>query len=81
MLKTTSTSMITVGLLAIVAGIIALAWPGITVLVLVITFAVYAFSDSVAQSTPAFSEDRFGPVIGHLLLAAIDLAAGASALA
>lgn len=81
MFKSTSTSMIVVGVLAIIAGIVALAWPGVTVLVLVILFAVYAFSDAFTQGARAFSSARFGPVIGHLLLAVVDIAAGVFALA
>jgi uncharacterized membrane protein HdeD (DUF308 family) len=81
MFKSTSTSMIVVGVLAIVAGILALAWPGVTVLVLVILFAVYAFSAAISQGARAFSSDGFGPVLGHLLLAVVDIAAGVAALA
>jgi uncharacterized membrane protein HdeD (DUF308 family) len=81
MFKSTSTSMIVVGVLAIIAGIVALAWPGVTVLVLVILFAVYAFSDAIMQGARVFSSDGFGPVLGHLLLAIIDIAAGVFALA
>jgi uncharacterized membrane protein HdeD (DUF308 family) len=77
MFRSTSTSMILTGVLAI----IALAWPGVTVLVLVILFAVYAFSDAFTQGARAFSSDGFGPVLGHLLLAVIDIAAGVFALA
>ena len=43
MFKSTSNSMIATGILAVIVGIIALAWPGVTVLALVILFAVYAF--------------------------------------
>ena len=43
MLKSLSTSLIARGILAAVVGIIALAWPSVTVLALVILFAVYAF--------------------------------------
>lgn len=81
MFKSSSTSMILVGVLAIIAGIVALAWPGVTVLVLVILFAVYAFSDAFMQGARAFSSDGFGPVLGHLLLALVDIAAGIFALA
>ena len=42
-LKSTSTSLILTGVLAVIVGIIAIAWPGVTVLALVIVFAVYAF--------------------------------------
>jgi uncharacterized membrane protein HdeD (DUF308 family) len=81
MFNSRPTSMILVGILAIIAGIVALAWPGITVLVLVIMFAIYAFTDAVVQGARAFSSDGFGPVLGHLLLGLIDLAAGLFALA
>ena len=81
MFRSTSTSMIVVGVLAIIAGIVALAWPGVTVLVLVILFAVYAFSAAITQGSRAFSSDGFGPVLGHLLLALVDIAAGVFALA
>jgi uncharacterized membrane protein HdeD (DUF308 family) len=81
MFKSSSTSMIGVGVLAIIAGIVALAWPGVTVLVLVILFAVYAFSDAFVQGARAFSSDGFGPVLGHLLLGLVDIAAGVFALA
>jgi uncharacterized membrane protein HdeD (DUF308 family) len=81
MFKSTSTSLILVGVLAIIAGVLALAWPGITILVLVIMFAIYAFTDAVMQGARAFSSDGFGPVLGHLLLGLIDIAAGVFALA
>jgi uncharacterized membrane protein HdeD (DUF308 family) len=79
--KSTSTSMIVVGVLAVIAGIVALAWPGVTILVLVILFAVYAFSSAFTQGSRAFRSDGFGPVLGHLLLALVDIAAGVFALA
>jgi uncharacterized membrane protein HdeD (DUF308 family) len=43
MFKSLSTSMILRGILAFAVGIVALAWPGVTVLALVILFAVFAF--------------------------------------
>ena len=43
MFKSTSTSLILLGVLAVIVGIIAFAWPGVTVYALVILFAVYAF--------------------------------------
>jgi hypothetical protein len=43
MFKSLSTSLIARGILAVVVGIIALAWPSVTVLALVILFAIYAF--------------------------------------
>jgi uncharacterized membrane protein HdeD (DUF308 family) len=79
-LRSSSTSLILIGVLAIVVGIIALAWPGVTVLALVYLFAIYAFIDAVLQAMRAFSSRTAGPVVGHLLLAVIDVAAGVIAL-
>ena len=80
MFKSTSTSLILLGVLAIVVGIIALAWPGVTILALVILFAVYAFIDAGLQAMRAFSSGTAGPVFGHLLLGLIDVAAGVVAI-
>ena len=81
MRKSLSTSMIVRGVLALAVGIIALAWPSVTVLTLVILFAIYAFMDAGLQAARAFSSRSAGPVFGHLLLALISLAAGVVALA
>ena len=81
MLKSLSTSLIARGILAVIIGIIALAWPSVTVLALVILFAVYAFIAAGMQAVRAFSSRNAGPVIGHLLLGLVDLAAGVIALA
>jgi uncharacterized membrane protein HdeD (DUF308 family) len=80
MFKSTSTSLILLGVLAVIVGIIAIAWPGVTILALVILFAVYAFMDAGLQAARAFSSRDAGPVFGHLLLALIALAAGVVAL-
>ena len=80
MFKSSSTSLILLGVLAIVVGIIALAWPGVTILALVILFAVYAFIDAGLQAMRAFSSGSAGPVLGHLLLALIAVAAGVVAI-
>ena len=45
-----------------VVGIIALAWPSVTVLALVIVFAVYAFIAAGLQAARAFSSRKAGPV-------------------
>src|ERR1700756_5820542 len=81
MLKSLSPSLIMRGILALAVGIIALAWPGVTVLALVILFAVYAFIAAGLQAMRAFSSRTAGPVFGHLLLGLVDLAAGVVALA
>jgi uncharacterized membrane protein HdeD (DUF308 family) len=81
MLKSSSTHLILIGILAVIVGLIAIAWPGVTILALVILFAVYAFMDAGLQTARAFSSGRAGPVIGHLLLAVIDVAAAVFAIA
>ena len=81
MLKSLSTSLIVRGILAVAVGIMALAWPGVTVLALVILFAVYAFMASGLQAVRSFTSRDAGPVVGHLLVGLIDLAAGVLALA
>jgi len=80
MFKSPSTSLILLGVLAIIVGIIALAWPGVTILALVILFAIYAFTDAGLQAARGFSSGTAGPVFGHLLLGLVDLAAGIIAL-
>ena len=80
MFKSWSSSFIARGILAVIVGIIAIAWPGVTILALVILFAVYAFMDAGIEATRAFGSRSAGPVFGHLLLALIDVAAGIIAL-
>jgi uncharacterized membrane protein HdeD (DUF308 family) len=75
-----STSLILRGVLAIIVGVIAIAWPGVTVLALVILFAIYAFIDAGLQTFRAFSSATAGPVFGHLLLAVVGVVAGLVAL-
>jgi uncharacterized membrane protein HdeD (DUF308 family) len=81
MSKSFSTSLIWRGVLALIVGVLALAWPGVTVFALVVMFAIYAFTDAFVEGARAFSSARGWPVVGHLLLGLIDLAAGVAALA
>lgn len=81
MFKTLSTSVIFRGVTALVVGCLALVWPGITVLALVVIFAVYAWAVSVVQLLLAFAGRGAGPVVRHLVLGLIDVAAGVIALA
>ena len=81
MLKSPSNSLILRGILATIVGILALAWPGVTILALVILFAVYAFIDAGFQAMRGFTSRQAGPVAGHLLLGLIDVGAGVVALA
>ncbi len=80
MVKSISASLIVGGILALAIGAVALAWPGVTVLALVVLFAVYAFVAAGLEAMRAFGAAKAGPVAGHLLLGLADLAAGVIAL-
>jgi uncharacterized membrane protein HdeD (DUF308 family) len=69
------------GVLAVILGLIAVVWPGITLGAFVILFAVYALIAAGVDSVRAFSSRRVGPVLGYLLLALISVAAAVAALA
>jgi uncharacterized membrane protein HdeD (DUF308 family) len=77
----TSASLIMRGILAVVVAVIAIAWPGVTILALIILFAVYAFVAAGLQAARAFSSRAAGPVLGHLLLGVVDVVAAVTALA
>jgi hypothetical protein len=55
MLQSSSASLIGRGILAIIVGIVAVAWPGVTVLALILLFAVYAFIDAGLELMRTFS--------------------------
>jgi uncharacterized membrane protein HdeD (DUF308 family) len=80
MLHSISTSLLWRGVLAIVVGLIAIFWPGVTVAAVVVVFAILAFTDAILQGSRAFSSRTAGPVAGHLFLALVDAAAGVVAL-
>jgi uncharacterized membrane protein HdeD (DUF308 family) len=80
MFKHVSTSLLWRGLLAVVIGVVSVAWPNVTVGALVILFAVYAFIAAAADGARAFASRSAGPVVGYLLLAALDIIAGIAAL-
>src|ERR1700740_1122722 len=80
MIKSLSTSLILRGLLAVAVGVVALAWPGVTILALVIMFAIYAFIAAGTEAVRAFSSPTARPVVGHLLLGLIDIGAAVMAL-
>ena len=81
MRKSLSTFLILRGILAVAFGIMALAWPGVTVLTLVVLFAATSFVAAGVQAVLAFSSADGRPVVGHLLLGLADLAAGVIVLA
>jgi uncharacterized membrane protein HdeD (DUF308 family) len=69
------------GALAVLLGVIAVIWPGITLGAFVILFAVSALLAAGADIARAFSGRRAGPLIAYLLLAVISAAAAIVALA
>jgi uncharacterized membrane protein HdeD (DUF308 family) len=77
---TISKALVWRGLLAIGIGAVSVIWPDITIGAFVILFAVYAFIASGMDAARAFSSDRGGSVVGHLLLSVLSLAAGVVAL-
>jgi uncharacterized membrane protein HdeD (DUF308 family) len=81
MFKSTSTSLLWRGILAIAIGLVSVAWPGITVGAFVIMFAVYAFMVAAADAARAFSSRGAGPVVGYLLLSVLSATAGVVAIA
>src|ERR1700745_3783590 len=81
MFQRTSTTMILLGVLAIIVGVVALAWPRVTILALVILLAVSSSTSAALQVMGSFPSARAGPVIGLLLLAVIDVVAAVFALA
>ena len=54
MFKSTSTSLILLGIVAVIAGILAIAWPGVTILALVIVVAAWALAGGVAEFSAGF---------------------------
>ena len=67
MFKSTSTSLILLGILAVIVGILAIAWPGVTILALVILFAIYAFTDAGLQAARSISASSRRPKTGPAL--------------
>ena len=80
-MRTLRSALIWRGVLAVVIGVVAVAWPGITVGAFVILFAVYAFLSTITDLALAFRADRAGPVIGYIIVAVLSAAAGVFALA
>ena len=80
MFKSSSTSLILIGILAVIVGIVAIAWPGVTILALVILFAVYAFMDAGLQTCGPSAAGPPGRSSATCCSALIDLAAGVVAL-
>jgi Short repeat of unknown function (DUF308) len=66
MFRLSSSSLLWRGLLGIAIGLIAIAWPGVTVGAVVFIFAVLVFTDSLIQLFRAFESDTGWQVVGGM---------------
>jgi uncharacterized membrane protein HdeD (DUF308 family) len=64
------------GLLAIAFGILTFAWPGITLLTLIIFYGCYALVDGVISLVAAFRKERPAPMGWLILVGVLGIAAG-----
>jgi uncharacterized membrane protein HdeD (DUF308 family) len=80
-MRTASLTLVLRGALALAVGVIAVTWPDITVTAFVFLFAYAAFLAALMEAARAFRSEAAGPVLGRLLLAAVDIGAGIAALA
>jgi len=80
-MKQLTGSLILKGVLSLIIGVVAIVWPEVTVGAFVLLFAVYAFLMAGSEAVRAFRAKQAGPVVGRLLLALLDVAAGVVALA
>jgi uncharacterized membrane protein HdeD (DUF308 family) len=70
------------GLLAAAVGAVCVIWPGVTIGVIVVLFAIYCFSDAIAVFASVFqSGETAGRRLLMLVVGAIDVAAGVVAIA
>ena len=70
------------GAIATVLGIVAIAWPGITIGVAVALFVIYCFVDAIVQLSATFGTGRSaGSRVVTVLVAIVDIGAAVVALA
>jgi uncharacterized membrane protein HdeD (DUF308 family) len=81
MFRSISSALLWRGLLAIVIGVVSVAWPGVTVGAFVVLFAAYAFVGAAVEALVAFRSGKGGAIAGHAALSLLSLAAGVGALA
>src|SRR5690349_20966956 len=75
MFKSLSTSLITRGILAVIIGIIALAWPGPTALVLVLIVGVWAIIAGLVEFSAVFASGEPAGTRALLILGGLASAA------
>ena len=67
------------GICAILFGILAFSWPGLTLFVLILMFAVYCIADGITALLAAFGKKSGGHWFPMLLLGAVSILAGIGA--
>jgi uncharacterized membrane protein HdeD (DUF308 family) len=68
------------GLVAILFGVLAFAWPGLTLLSLVALYAIYCVVDGVAALAAAFVRDEGGKPLGQMIFTGlVSVGAGVAA--
>jgi uncharacterized membrane protein HdeD (DUF308 family) len=76
-----STSLIVRGVISFLVGIAAIAWPAITLIALVVLFAIYAFLDGILNLVLGFTRTPFhGRSWAQVLLGIVGIAAGVVAI-
>lgn len=80
MFESLSRSLLWRGILALIVGILAIAWPHITLDVLVVLFAVVTFGGAIIQALRAIEARHASAVVGHVLVGLIGVAAGVIAV-
>jgi uncharacterized membrane protein HdeD (DUF308 family) len=68
------------GLCALEVGAISVAWPNVTILALVVLFAVFAFTMAATDLMLAFFSGRAGATLSFIVAAVLSAAAGVVAL-
>jgi len=70
------------GLCAIAFGVLAIAWPGLTLLALIIMFGVYCLADGITAIIASFAKNEKGaPWWQMLLIGVVSIGAGICAFA
>ena len=60
MFRSLSSSFLWRGLLLLAVGVVAIVWPGVTILAVVIIFAIAAFGAGISEASRAFSSEGAG---------------------
>ncbi|QGU05524.1 HdeD family acid-resistance protein [Corynebacterium comes] len=75
-----STVLLVSGLLAVIVGVIAVAWPGLTILTLVLIWGWYALADGILALVAAFRSENRNSRVFLIVIAVIGVVAGLLAI-